>query len=203
MDQLEQIRFENYSNEIGMPNLLRSFFHFQSIPNPIINYIFTLVGKNGFYFFNTKFFISKLKQTIDNNDISIPYKIYLGLDNKLTFPRLVFMDTIHIVDCNDYQCSILMTRYIDNSKSFFSNEYSDYSDDESDISDKFIKLCIGNRINTNTQFLVGELYHCVFCYPNIDFSLNSIFSNLQNKAQDTLFNYYVLGNKNAVEQSNL
>jgi hypothetical protein len=87
-----------------------------------------------------------------------------------------------------------MTRYID-----CSDEYSNYSD----ISAKFIKLCIGNRINTSTQFLVGELYHCVLCYPNIDFSLNDVFSNLQKKAQDELFNYYVLGKKIDIEQSEL
>ena len=53
-------RYLELGQEISQFNVLRSFMHMNNMPNEIINYIFLLVGKNGFYVFDINFFTYSL-----------------------------------------------------------------------------------------------------------------------------------------------
>jgi hypothetical protein len=180
---------------------LRSYFHINSIPDPIINCIFSLVGKEGFHSFNTNFFITypdNLNNPIKLDDlkkdqyiINQPINLYMGLD----YNNLAFMEQIIIVDCKHRRCSIQMMPYTSTIDYNYSNDgsCSDYDDDQDQYDvDKFKKL-------GKLSFSIGDVYHCISCYPDIKSSLNSTYDywDMSNEIGDTLFDYHILGKNNA------
>jgi hypothetical protein len=153
-------------DQIGLFNLLRSFFHIYDVPDEIINLIFSLVGKNGFQFFCPDFYVEVLGQPKRVSQVRYPgpYHICMGLKNtKLNGNQeLVPMLTLNLVYCRARQCRTRMLEYGQDEKV-----------------DSKVNFAFTDIHSFNPKFVAGELYHCFCCHPNVEFYLRSNFQTLK------------------------
>ena len=78
----------------------------------------------------------------------------------------------------------------------------EYGQDEQENSQLNYAFTYGERRDIhrwNPEFVFGELYHCFCCYPDVEFYLRSNFQELTCEIEDALFDFYVLGRKNALD----
>jgi hypothetical protein len=158
------------------------------MPDTIINYIFSLAGKEYFHSL-INFFI------FDSINRAQKVKVYMGLDvykknGDRTYKKLAYLYTITLIDCNHRYCSIQKFKYncpIDMSNT----EYEGY-----------IKQQFSYLKNRNQYDYFDGIFHCISCYPTISYTLQKYYTEIDTNAENALFDYHVLGKKNALNKYN-
>jgi hypothetical protein len=163
------------------------------VPDSVINWIFSLVGKYGFQFFNPVFYVDvRPPKQINRQMFPGSYQVCMGLSNTAfngsrLYRELVPMMELNLVHCRTQECQTIMF---------------EYGQDEEENSQLNFAFTYGERRDIhrwNPEFVIGELYHCFCCHPDVEFYLRSNFRKLTREIEDALFEFYVLGRRNALD----
>ena len=117
----------------------------------------------------------------------------MGLDGykkngDMTYKKLAYLYTITLVDCDHRYCSIQKFKYkcrID----MINSEHEWY------VRQQFSYLK-----NRNQYDYFDGIFHCISCYPTISHTLQNYYTEIETNAENALFDYYVLGKKNALNR---